>query len=146
MITAVQEGDNSYKAKIEENFKNIELAIEAVDALPTPALSLVPEWKEIKTEWRALRDGLWERPSEENYRRHTILIDKILLLVRYIGDVSYTINDSDLSIYQLVQILSDHIPALAQYTGMGRAIGTRVILKPLIIPYQIRQQANLLYN
>lgn len=145
MITAVQEGDNSYKAKIEENFKNIELAIEAVDALPTPALSLVPEWKEIKTEWRALRDGLWERPSEENYRRHTILIDKILLLVRYIGDVSYTINDSDLSIYQLVQILSDHIPALAQYTGMGRAIGTRVILKQSMT-FDEKKEATILYG
>ena len=145
MITAVQEGDNSYKAKIEENFKNIELAIEAVDALPTPALSLVPEWKEIKTEWRALRDGLWERPSEENYRRHTILIDKILLLVRYIGDVSYTINDSDLSIYQLVQILSNHIPALAQYTGMGRAIGTRVILKQSMT-FDEKKEATILYG
>lgn len=145
MITAVQEGDNSYKAKIEENFKNIELAIEAVDALPTPALSLVPEWKEIKTEWRALRDGLWERPSEENYRRHTILIDKILLLVRYIGDVSYTMNDSDLSIYQLVQILSDHIPALAQYTGMGRAIGTRVILKQSMT-FDEKKEATILYG
>lgn len=145
MITAVQEGDNSYKAKIEENFKNIELAIEAVDALPTPALSLVPEWKEIKTEWRALRDGLWERPSEENYRRHTILIDKILLLVRYIGDVSYTINDSDLSMYQLVQILSDHIPALAQYTGMGRAIGTRVILKQSMT-FDEKKEATILYG
>lgn len=145
MVSSAQQGANSYKTKVEENFKNIESAIDAVDALPAPTPSLVFKWQEIKIEWRALRDDLWERPAEENYRRHTILIDKMMALVRYIGEVSYTINDSDISIYNLVQILSTHIPALVQYTGQGRATGTRVLLKQSMT-FQEKEEATILYG
>lgn len=128
MTSAVQYGGVSYKTKVEDNFKHIEAAIKTIDSMAQPTPSIVAEWNTIKTEWRALRNGLWKRPPLENYRLHTLLIDKIIHLMQHTGDASYTSNDADLSIYHLVQILSDHIPNLVQYTGQGRAIGTRIIL------------------
>lgn len=145
MTIAVQQGDISYKAKIEENFKNIELAIKTVDIMPLPTPSIGIEWGEIKTEFSQLKEGLWNRSSNENYRMHTVLIDKILSLMRRIGDASYTINDSDLSIYYLVQILSKHISALVQYTGEGRAIGMAVILKQSMT-FDEKKEATILYG
>ena len=145
MTMAVQQGDLSYKAKIEENFKIIESAIKKIDAMPLPTLSVAIEWKEIKTQYWELQNGLWKRSADENYRMHTVLIDKILLLMRHIGEASYTINDSDLSIYYLVNILSNHIPALVQYTGEGRAIGTGVILKQSMT-FNEKKEATVLYG
>ncbi|MDD4855060.1 MAG: EAL domain-containing protein [Sulfuricurvum sp.] len=145
MTVAVQQGDLSYKIKVEENFKRIEAAMDSVDAITAPTPSVTAEWKVIKAQWRELRDGLWKRSSLENYRNHTLLIDKILLLMEHIGIESYTITDADLSIYNLVQILSDHIPALIQYTGQGRAIGMGVILKHSIT-FDEQKEATILYG
>lgn len=145
MTVAVQQGDLSYKIKVEENFKRIEAAMDRVDAITAPTPSVTAEWIVIKAQWRELRDGLWKRSSLENYRNHTLLIDKILLLMEHIGIESYTITDADLSIYNLVQILSDHIPALIQYTGQGRAIGMGVILKHSIT-FDEQKEATILYG
>ncbi|MDD2358125.1 MAG: EAL domain-containing protein [Thiovulaceae bacterium] len=145
MMMAVQQGDPSYKAKIEENFKIIEAAIKKIDSMPVPTFSIATEYKDIKTQYWELQNGLWKRSADENYRMHTALIDNILLLMRHIGDASYTINDSDLSIYHLVNILSDHIPALVQYTGEGRAIGTGVILKQSMT-FDEKKEATVLYG
>ncbi|MDA3945949.1 MAG: EAL domain-containing protein [Helicobacteraceae bacterium] len=145
MTVAVQQGDLSYRWKVEDNFKKIESAIVAVDAMPAPTPAITAEWKAVKIEWRALRSGLWERSAAENYRSHTMLIDKIVLLMQHIGDASYTINDADLSIYHLVQILSNHIPMLVQRTGQARAIGIRVILKQSMT-FEERKEATVLYG
>ncbi|MDD5211688.1 MAG: hypothetical protein PHV62_04675, partial [Sulfuricurvum sp.] len=91
MTVAVQQGDLSYKIKVEENFKRIEAAMDRVDAITAPTPSVTAEWIVIKAQWRELRDGLWKRSSLENYRNHTLLIDKILLLMEHIGIESYTI-------------------------------------------------------
>lgn len=146
MTTAVQEGEISYKVKIEENFIPIESAIKAIDAMSQPTPSIEAEWKVIKSDWRILRKDLWNRSSSENYRDHTLLVDKVILLMQHIGDDSYTSNDSDLSIYHLVQILSDHIPNLVQYTGQERAIGMRVILKESITLSEKKEALSLYAN
>lgn len=145
MTVALQEGDSTYKIKIEENFKHIESAIAVIDAYPPPTPSINEEWKVIRKQWQELRSGIWERSASENYRIHTDLIIKILLLMQHTGDLSYTINDADLSIYHLVQMLSNHIPMLVEYTGEGRAIGTRVLLKQSMTLDE-QQEATLLYG
>ncbi len=145
MTVAVQQGDSTYKGKIEKNFKHIELAIASVDANPAPTQSINEEWRAIKTQWLGLRSELWKRSALENYRLHTDLIAKTLLLMQHTGDVSYTINDADLSIYHLVKILSEHIPMLVEYTGQGRAIGTRILLKQSM-SFDEQKEATLLYG
>lgn len=145
MVVALQQGDSSYKPKIEENLKRIESAIASVDANPAPTQSINEEWREIKTQWLGLRSELWKRSALENYRLHTDLIGKTLLLMQHTGDVSYTINDADLTIYHLVKILSEHIPMLVEYTGQGRAIGTRILLKQSM-SFEEQQEATILYG
>jgi len=56
MTMAVQQGDPSYKAKIEENFKIIEAAIKKIDTMPLPTLSIAIEWKDIKTQYWELQN------------------------------------------------------------------------------------------
>lgn len=145
MTVALQQGDSTYKAKIEDNFKHIESAIAAIDANPAPTPSINEEWRDIKTQWALLRSKLWKRSALENYRLHTDLIGKTLLLMQHTGDVSYTINDADLTIYHLVKILSEHIPMLVEYTGQGRAIGTRILLKQSM-SFDEQQEATILYG
>ncbi len=145
MTVALQQGGFSYKSKLEETFKQIESTIIVVDAMPAPTPAIAAEWETIKTEWLLLRSGLSERSAPENYRSHTILIDKVILLMRHIGDASYAINDADFSIYSLVQMLCNNIPMLVQYTGQERAIGTRVILKQSMT-FEERKEATILYG
>ncbi|HZF69404.1 EAL domain-containing protein [Sulfuricurvum sp.] len=145
MTVAMQQGDTTYKSKIEANFKRIDSAIADIDAATAPTSSTHEEWMAIKSQWQYLQSGIWDRTSSENYRLHTELIEKTLLLMQHTGDVSYTINDADLTIYHLVKILSDHIPMLVEYTGQGRAIGTKVLLKQTI-SLEEQKEATLLYG
>ncbi|MDD3598141.1 HAMP domain-containing protein [Sulfuricurvum sp.] len=145
MTVAMQQGDSTYKTKIEDNFKRIDSAIADIDASPAPNMSLHEEWINIKAQWQELRSGIWERTLSENYRLHTNLMGKTLLLMQHSGDVSYAINDADLSIYHLVKILSDHIPMLVEYTGQGRAIGTKILIKQSI-SFEEQKEATLLYG
>jgi len=145
MTVAMQQGDTAYKSKIEENFKHIHSAIVDIDASLPPTPSIHSEWVAIKNQWLDIRSGIWKRTSSENYRLHTDLIEKTLLLMQHTGDVSYTINDADLTIYHLVKILSDHIPMLVEFTGQGRAIGTKVLLKQSI-SFEEQKDATILYG
>jgi len=145
MTVAMQQGDTAYKSKIEENFKHIYSAIVDIDASLPPTSSIHSEWVAIKNQWLDIRSGIWKRTSSENYRLHTDLIEKTLLLMQHTGDVSYTINDADLTIYHLVKILSDHIPMLVEFTGQGRAIGTKVLLKQSI-SFEEQKDATILYG
>lgn len=145
MIVAMQQGDITYKSRIEENFKHINSAIVDIDASLTPTSSIHKEWIAIKNQWLDIRSGIWNRTSSENYRLHTDLIAKTLLLMQHTGDVSYTINDGDLTIYHLVKILSEHIPMLVEFTGQGRAIGTKVLLKKSI-SFEEQKDATILYG
>lgn len=145
MTAAVQQGNISYKPKVEANFRQIESSIQAVERMPIPNPSVGMEWKSIKTEWNNLRKDIWKRSAEDNYRQHTVLIGHIILFMQRIGDRSYTINDSDLSVYQLVQILSGYIPELVEYTGQWRAVGTRVILRHSMT-FEEKNEATVLYG
>lgn len=145
MTAAVQHGDVSYKPKVEVNFRQIESLITAVDRMPIPNSAVGAEWKKIKSEWRGIRKDIWKRSTSDNYRQHTVLIGHIIVLMQRIGDSSYTINDSDLSIYQLVQILSGYLPELVEDTGQWRAIGTRVILRHAMT-FEEKNEATLLYG
>lgn len=145
MIVAYAQGDISYKEAIEKNVQSIDAAIAAVDTLNPPTPSIGTEWIVIKEEWSDLKNGIWKKPVIESYRLHTDLIAKILLVMQHTADGSYTINDADLTIYPLVKMLSEHIPMLVEYTGQGRAIGTRILLKRSMT-FNEQKEATILYG
>ena len=114
--------------------KQVEEAFAAAEAVLPQVLRVRPEWQRIRESWQAIaRGGLAWTPAE-SIRRHSEMIDQMILFLVEIGDHSGLTLESDLAAYYMVDTIVSKMPQLLEYLGLTRARGTGVLARKALLP------------
>jgi len=83
--------------------------------------------------WTALRKRMWQlvesTPSDkaqENFQRHTALIEELLSFMAHIGDRSKLVLDPDLDSAYLIDLVVRQIPQFSESLSQARGIGAGI--------------------
>lgn len=113
---------NGLRISIDRTMGEFEQLVETHGAhLPSLAA-----WSEIEASWSALVGGLERMSVSESFTAHTLLIDRLLLLLSQIADDAYLTLDPELETYFLMIASTDTFPYVTEYMGRQRAIGSGV--------------------
>ena len=87
------------------------------------------DWRQLKDEWKALAGAVGSRSLEARVsnERHAALINRILLAVEQVADLSKLSLDPASHTYFLIQAFTVHLPKLTEDLGQARAQGTAVL-------------------
>ena len=114
--------------------KQVEEAFAMAEATLPQILRKRPEWQRIRESWQAIaRGGLGWTPAE-SIRRHSEMIDQMILFLVEIGDHSGLTLESDLAAYYMVDTIVSKMPELLEYLGLTRARGTGVLARKALLP------------
>ena len=100
------------------------------------ALAADPEWAPLRGGWSEVRgsldqliaDGL-SRPAAENFRAHTVAIERTLSWLGELGDVSKLALDPEADTYNLVDPMLHAIPEITERLGRLRGRATGIIAR-----------------
>ena len=106
--------------------------IDVTDKAYGPALKTTEKWQAVKAKWAELNKSGLSLNSEENFKSHTLLIEDMLSLISHIGETSNLRFDSELDSYYLIEAVVYKLPALSEYLGQARAIGSGIAAKKRI--------------
>ena len=89
-------------------------------------------WLEINNEWKNLENNSLKLTPGENYKRHVVLINKIIYLISYISDISKLVLDPSLNNFYLVRSVSRNLPELTENIAQARSFGVGALARKKI--------------
>ena len=122
---------NVAKKLLQELQSKIEIDITAIDNVDNRLGDILEgkeKWAEIRTLWKATKESLWKSSPEKSYADHSQVIDKIVLLLAHIGDISNLVLDPDIDSYYMMDGVIFRIPLLVEKISEARDLGQRVAL------------------
>ncbi len=129
------EGGDSEKAvakkllqELQTKIENDVTSIDEVDTRLGETLEGKEKWAEIRKLWKATKESIWKSAPEKSYADHSQVIDKIVLLLAHIGDISNLVLDPDIDSYYMMDGVIFRIPLLVQKISEARDLGQRVAL------------------
>jgi len=90
-------------------------------------------WLEINNEWKNLENNSLKLTPGENYKRHVVLINKIIYLISYISDISKLVLDPSLDNFYLVRSISRNLPELTENIAQARSFGMGALARKKIL-------------
>jgi len=135
LTTAYLNGEKQLKNEIIEKNKKIQKDIDSVKKVQKEKKSILnidKKWTQISNEWQYLENNSLNLTSEENFKKHTNLINEILNLIEDIGDLSGLILDSQLNTFYMARSISRNIPELVEYVGEARSFGIGIVTRKKI--------------
>lgn len=90
-------------------------------------------WNQINNEWKNLKNNSLNLTPEENFKKHTDLIDKTIYLITYFGDTSGLILDSQLDTFYLGRSISRNIPELTEGLSQAKNLGIKITERKKIL-------------
>jgi methyl-accepting chemotaxis protein len=128
--SAVLSGNNEMKAVRSAKEQEVIQALNALAGkLPAEKWSGLPRWEKIRQDWNELQTSGLSLTQPENIRRHTLLIESMLMLQGEIADHYQITLDPDLDSYYLYDTLVNKLPAALEQLGQLRARGTALLTK-----------------
>ncbi len=126
------ESDKSVAKKLLQELQSkIESDITAIDDVDNRLGEMLKgkeKWAEIRNLWKATKESVWKSSPEKSYADHSEVIDKIVLLLAHIGDISNLVLDPDIDSYYMMDGVIFRIPLLVQKISEARDLGQRVAL------------------
>ncbi len=129
------EGGDSEKAvakkllqELQTKIENDVTAIDEVDTRLGETLEGKEKWAEIRKLWKATKESIWKSAPEKSYADHSEVINKLVLLLAHIGDISNLVLDPDIDSYYMMDGVIFRIPLLVQKISEARDLGQRVAL------------------
>ena len=106
----------------------------ATEAVLSPQLRNSERWKSVRQAWENIQtQGLsWTAP--ENIKRHTVMIDSLLIVMVDVADDSRMTLDSEMDTYYFMDTVVSKMPAMLEPLGITRARGTGVLSKKELSP------------
>jgi len=112
------------------------------DAIP-PVVAASQRWREVTSDWRALRQFGLEWTQKINTLRHEQLIAKMLTLGTDIADASALTLDPEISSYYLIDTLVK-LPFFTERLGQLRAAGAAMVARGAVTDAEKLEMAGLL--
>jgi methyl-accepting chemotaxis protein len=129
---AVLGGDVSLKDKLMERQRGVDQAVAALDAVDADMgvrLEMQERWRELKQKWQTLRGQVMDLSRLESLKRHTDLIEALLVLMADAADSSNLTLDPDIDTYYLMDTMVKKIPESIENIGKLRATGTGILAR-----------------
>ena len=114
--------------------KEVEEAFARADAALAPALRSRPEWQRIRQSWSALQSSGLSLSPPESVKRHSEMIDQLLLFLVEIGDHSGLTLESDMVSFYMVDTVLAKMPEMLEYLGLTRARGIGALARKAVSP------------
>jgi methyl-accepting chemotaxis protein len=134
LSSGVLNGNEAMKDKRAAKEKEVLDVLAATEAALSPRLRDSERWKSIRQAWEAIRaQGLtWTPP--ENIKRHTAMIDTLLIVMIDVADDSQMTLDPEMDTYYFMDTVVSKMPAMLEPLGVTRARGTGVLTKKELSP------------
>ncbi len=134
LSSGVLNGNEAMKDKRAAKEKEVLDVLAATEAALSPRLRDSERWKSIRQAWEAIRaQGLtWTPP--ENIKRHTAMIDTLLIVMIDVADDSQMTLDPEMDTYYFMDTVVSKMPAMLEPLGITRARGTGVLTKKELSP------------
>jgi methyl-accepting chemotaxis protein len=115
----------------------------ATDAALSPKLRETASWKNIRQDWDAIRTQGLSWTPQENIKRHSDMIGKVLPFMVDVADETQLTLDPVMDTYYFMDTIVSMMPAMLEPLGITRARGTGVLTKKEL-PQQLRNDLALL--
>jgi len=125
-------GDASFKPRILDKQKQIAgfiTQIKQIENTHGEELDTGQKLDAILARWQALRAGIFTMQAKAAFDEHSRLISDVLELIRYVGDQSNLVVDTDIGRHYLVDMLINQIPPVSEYLGRTRGMGAGIAAK-----------------
>ena len=134
LSSGVLNGNEAMKEKRAAKEKEVSDALAATDAALSEVLRAAPAWQRIRQDWDVIRrDGLgWTPP--ENIKRHSEMIDQIVVFMVDVADETELTLDPQMDTYYFMDTVVTKMPAMLEPLGQTRARGTGVLTKKELAP------------
>ncbi|MEG4442658.1 ATP-binding protein [Microcoleus sp. AT9_B5] len=126
-------GDKSLAPAIATATEKIEMAIQNLNAVEkqlSPQFKTSPQWLTLKTSingnWQRLKKQKFNLSPTQSWQTYTTIVNEILDLIAYIGDVSNLILDPSLDSYYLMNTVVTQLPLTIENTAQAKDIGAKI--------------------
>jgi len=146
MTNAYLNGDRSFESKILQVRKKIDgLFQEAqlVDEKLGGQLDTSRNFSSMQNAWNSLKGRAFSLDSKQSFTQHSELIKEVLALIVHAGDTSNLVLDPELGSFYAMDLVINKIPALVEYMGQTRGLGSGVIAKGKMNNAQIVRMTEL---
>ncbi len=134
LSSGVLSGNESMKEKRRAKEEEVVKVLEETDAVLSEALKKSGRWADIKQNWQLIqKEGLsWTAP--ENIKRHSAMIEQILLFMVDVADETALTLDPEIDTYYFMDTVVNKMPAMLEPLGVTRARGTAILTKKELSP------------
>ena len=134
LSSGVLNGNEAMKEKRAAKEKEVVEVLTATEAVLSPQLRNSERWKSVRQAWENIQtQGLsWTAP--ENIKRHTVMIDSLLIVMVDVADDSRMTLDPEMDTYYFMDTVVSKMPAMLEPLGITRARGTGVLSKKELSP------------
>ncbi len=134
LSSGVLNGSEALKEKRAAKEKEVADTVVLVDASLMPVLRDSDNWKAIRSDWEAIRSSGLTWTAPENIKRHTQMINKVLIFMVDVADVTELSLDPVMDTYYMMDTVVSKMPAMLEPLGITRARGTGVLSKKELSP------------
>lgn len=129
LSSGVLNGNEAMKDKRIAKEKEVAEMVLATDAALSSFLRETARWKAIRQDWAdiAAQGMSWAPP--ENIKRHSVMIDKVLIFMGDVADAAQLTLDPAMDTYYFMDTVVMKMPAMLEPMGMTRARGTGILAK-----------------
>ncbi|GHF93358.1 methyl-accepting chemotaxis protein [Thalassotalea marina] len=127
--TALLSGDNTQGNKLTSIQQDVNRYFSAVNKAleETSYFSVESEVNNVRRSWNDLASETTNLSLAESVNRHNRLIRDVLALIQLVADKSGLSLDAYLDSYNMVVASTNELPNLANYLGIARSQGTKVL-------------------
>jgi methyl-accepting chemotaxis protein len=134
LSSAVLSGDDRLKARREDRETQVAQALADVQrdvATLREREQLASAWQQVSQDWAALVRDLHAGAltPKDSLQRHTQLVQRELLLLEDVVDVSGLALDADAQCYHLIMAAFRDLPRLSERLGLSRGKGTSALVR-----------------
>ena len=144
LSSGVLNGNEAMKDKRAAKEKEVAAALAAADEALSPALREAPAWKSVRQEWSAIQAQGLGWPAPENLKRHSAMIDRVLVFMVDVADETQLTLDPVMDTYYFMDTLVSKLPGMLEPLGITRARGTGLLTRKEITPQQRNELSFLL--
>ena len=133
--TSLLLGKQEFKERADNARTGADAAIAKADSAISSAenaLGQVAEWKEFKSNWQALKVEFLSLTPQENSKRHTELITRLMEVMDKVAEQSELVLDPEAISYFTMDLAVLQLPHVTERMGQARALGSVILSEKAI--------------
>lgn len=103
--------------------------LDAADLILGDRLQTTEKWRLLEKEWSDLKMRALTLSVEESFKRHTMLISRLIELISHVGNTSNLVLDTDVDTYYLMDAVVVKLPYLTELVGHSQGFGLGIAVR-----------------